>query len=276
MNECLGRDALLALARQGDYPSLQDFFRGYFEASATADDYYFGHINRYARTAHYLPAAAKPHARALELGATAAFQEFLRAVRGFDEVHGTDFHPDLQFGSQYREFDLLDDRKWYMSHNTNIEDNPLPFEDGYFDLIMCCEVIEHMERDPMYLISEINRVLTAGGRLLLTTPNSASGRVLWSILNGYRPHFFMQYPKDRSLYKHNFEYDCSAARALVEAGGFAMEQMDTIDTFADPVPEALTILESLGLPTAYRGDNIYIVAQKTGAVRERYPDSVYY
>jgi len=50
--------------------------------------------------------------------------------------------------------------------------DPLPFEDEAFDLVWCTEVIEHVV-NPAFTLSEINRVLKPGGKLLLSTPNSA-------------------------------------------------------------------------------------------------------
>jgi ubiquinone/menaquinone biosynthesis C-methylase UbiE len=52
---------------------------------------------------------------------------------------------------------------------------PLPFEDNAFDLVWASEVIEHVA-DTARWLSEVRRVLTPGGRLLLTTP--AHGRLL--------------------------------------------------------------------------------------------------
>ena len=50
--------------------------------------------------------------------------------------------------------------------------NGLPFPEASFDLIWCSEVIEHLI-SPEAFVSECNRVLKSGGRLVLTTPNSA-------------------------------------------------------------------------------------------------------
>jgi ubiquinone/menaquinone biosynthesis C-methylase UbiE len=48
-------------------------------------------------------------------------------------------------------------------------DEPLPFADGTFDLVVCTETLEHV-RDLQLLLSEIRRVLEPRGRLALTTP----------------------------------------------------------------------------------------------------------
>jgi len=49
----------------------------------------------------------------------------------------------------------------------------LPFTDDLFDIVICTEVIEHVV-EVRQLISEINRVLKQGGKLILSTPNLVS------------------------------------------------------------------------------------------------------
>jgi SAM-dependent methyltransferase len=53
-------------------------------------------------------------------------------------------------------------------------DGPLPIDDGSFDVVWSSEVIEHVA-DTARWLSEVRRVLTRAGRLLLTTPSH--GRV---------------------------------------------------------------------------------------------------
>ena len=45
----------------------------------------------------------------------------------------------------------------------------LPFADGVFDLVVACDVIEHVE-DDRRVFAELSRVLKAGGRLILSVP----------------------------------------------------------------------------------------------------------
>ena len=53
----------------------------------------------------------------------------------------------------------------------NIEDASFPFPDMSFDVIMLCEVLEHLQSDPLKVLLEIKRVLKPDGSLILTTPN---------------------------------------------------------------------------------------------------------
>ena len=52
-------------------------------------------------------------------------------------------------------------------------DSALPFEDGTFSLVFAGEVIEHV-LDTDRFVCEARRVLSPGGKILLTTPNVAS------------------------------------------------------------------------------------------------------
>ncbi len=67
-------------------------------------------------------------------------------------------------------------------------DEPLPFADGSFHLVLCAETIEHV-RDVQLLLSEARRVLRPGGRLAVTTP--AHGRVtgLDVLVRGFERRF---------------------------------------------------------------------------------------
>lgn len=53
----------------------------------------------------------------------------------------------------------------------DVEREPLPFADASLRLVVCSEVFEHLRIDPLFALSQINRVLAPGAYLLLTTPN---------------------------------------------------------------------------------------------------------
>jgi SAM-dependent methyltransferase len=58
---------------------------------------------------------------------------------------------------------------------------PLPYADGAFDLVVLCEVAEHLPTH-IAVVAEIGRVLAPGGFLILSTPNLARLHSRW--------HFF--------------------------------------------------------------------------------------
>jgi SAM-dependent methyltransferase len=64
----------------------------------------------------------------------------------------------------------------------------LPFEDASFEGVLCVEVLEHAA-DPELLLNEISRILTNGGRLLLTVP--------WSARRHHIPYDFHRFTRER-------------------------------------------------------------------------------
>jgi SAM-dependent methyltransferase len=162
------------------------------------------------------------------------------------------------------------------------EKDPFPYWDGCFSTVLCCELIEHLTRDPMHLMSEVNRIVKPGGHVVLTTPNIASLRGLGAMLLGCHPGFFSAYIRpaaDGELEaRHNREYTPQEVRKLLENAGFTVVLLETGPFRRTPRPEegwVLNLLERFELPRDMRGDDIYAVGRKTGLVRQRYPDWLY-
>jgi SAM-dependent methyltransferase len=253
-----------------------EFERLLDETGARDDPYVQTHLLRYRHTLAAIEAIGPAAGgSALEVGTSWLFALLLRAKLGFERVDVTDFRPGderrtIQVDLCYPTFTGP-----FQAFNVNLEADPLPAADAQYDLALCCEVIEHMDVDPMFLLAELNRTLRVGGKLLITTPNVTSSRNVAKILRGYAPHFFMQYHKDRSPYRHNIEYAPDQLAALVEAAGFTIDRLWTADTFEPAEPKALDILARLRLPTGNRGDNMFVVATKAGALRDRHPPAAY-
>jgi SAM-dependent methyltransferase len=67
-------------------------------------------------------------------------------------------------------------------------DEPLPFEDSAFDLVLAAETLEHV-RDVQLLLSEARRVLRPGGTLALTTPAHGRRTALAALIRGFERMF---------------------------------------------------------------------------------------
>ena len=152
----------------------------------------------------------------------------------------------------------------------NVERDRFPYADGAFDLVLCCEMLEHMPHDPTHMLAEIHRVLAPErGQLLLTTPNAARWELLWEAhtggnvyesLSGYGVHG-----------RHNREYTVNELRSLLDACGYRADVF-AMDIHPHEVPRELL---SPGVALVDRGCNLFALATARGRARWAYPEWLY-
>jgi SAM-dependent methyltransferase len=220
--------------------------------------------------------------RILEMGAYLQMTPLLRSRLGYGEVRG------CYFGKLGR----VDHRSAVSAEGETFaceidhfdaEKDQYPYPDEHFSTVLCCELIEHLYYDPMRLMCEVNRILKPGGHFVITTPNIAALRGLAAMLQGYHPGFFHAYIKPGANggevdARHNREYTPREIHQLLENAGFSVTLLETGPFRDEPHPEygwVVRLLERYQLPAHLRGDGIYAVGRKTGAVRERYPGWLY-
>jgi SAM-dependent methyltransferase len=153
----------------------------------------------------------------------------------------------------------------------NLEKEPAPYPDAAFDGVVLMEVLEHFIVDPMYAMSELNRILQPGGFLLLTTPNLASWVSLHNLINYETPYIYGLFERHHCPDRHNREYTIHEVGKLAEAAGFRVERLEGITVYPDhdvvgPIP---------GINPNNRGDTTFLFARKEGPVRDRYPAWLY-
>ena len=250
----------------------EDITRLYEAMTSKNDSYLQGHARRTMRTVQVL-LDEKPKGKLLELGTSKVIPLLLQELQPELEVYVTDFdltkeekgNISISLGEYNRDVPV---------YRVDLEQQALPIESETFDYVLCCEVIEHMELDPMFMMSEINRILKLQGTLILTTPNITSSRALWKILRGMEPHFYMQYRKTPSYHRHNYEYSVSGLRSVMKAAGFGGDVWSE-DSFENPIIEDVTRLREIGYPLVDIGDNIFAVVKKHRDVINRYPSVIY-
>jgi SAM-dependent methyltransferase len=161
----------------------------------------------------------------------------------------------------------------FCERDFNVETDPWPYEPGSFDLVIACEIFEHLALDPMHAIGEANRVLSPGGRLFITVPNCLAIRNVIAILEGRQPNSFPFYRPCSVNYRHNRELTPTDLAALYEAGGFAVERLECMNAYPQGLIDPLKLLgiRALGGSLSQRGDMLVGMGRKVGAIRERYP-----
>lgn len=237
-------------------------------------DYVKSHERRYRKTLELINKVSSIDS-VIEIGATDFFQIYMKNVIGSSHVWATIFSDDIEQKYYSKVFEAAGFTCESQVVSINLENEMVPVNDGSFDLVVFCEVLEHLDIDPMFCMSEINRLLKDGGYLILTTPNSCSARIAYKCCLGYRPQFHMQYERSRSPYRHNFEYDSHSLTELLTASGFSIEILDSHDVFDDTWPEAVEFLKRNKLPLDNRGDDFFVLAQKKSQVVDRWPSSLY-
>lgn len=239
------------------------------------------HRSRFVHTLEITPPGDASKS-VLEMGAYMQITPALRHKLGYGYVRGCYYGPEGRI-----------DHKTLVAENGAVfecdidhfdaEKHIYPYADEAFDTVLCCELIEHLFTDPMHMMSEINRILKPGGHLVLTTPNIGSLRSVSAILLGYHPAFFPAYIRPRkdgeeAEARHNREYVPMEIQHLLTDAGFEPVLLETGEFLDEPHPEfgwVTHLLERYNLSHNLRGDGIYAVGRKAGAVKNRWPAWLY-
>jgi SAM-dependent methyltransferase len=158
----------------------------------------------------------------------------------------------------------------------NIESDAFPYADESYNLVIFCEIIEHLLNDVCHALSEINRILKPGGYLILTTPNvdrlknvlaMISGANIYDPYSGYGPYG-----------RHNREYNRHELWRLLGFAGFEFDEAFTADAHREIYSDQLGY-ESIAPLIDFRredlGQYIFIRARKVGSPREGRPSFLY-
>lgn len=161
----------------------------------------------------------------------------------------------------------------------NVELSEYPYEEGSFDIVFFCEVLEHVVVDPLAIFEKLRRIIAPGGRLILTTPNALRLINFAHMIAG--KNFFDRYHSQNGIYgRHNREFSLTEVTSLLENNGFAIEVAKTADRYnydelsmfvdsydkSEKLPwtgsELRDLLRKIGANEEDRGDNIYVVARR--------------
>jgi 2-polyprenyl-3-methyl-5-hydroxy-6-metoxy-1,4-benzoquinol methylase len=237
-----------------------------------ADSYHTGHAKRLIRTLEIL-ANLKPKGQILDIGSSGFLPLACRELFPDLVVHTTHYEKTESSFAPY-EYSLAGRSITVDTAFVDLEHDKLPLETGVYDVVICCEVLEHMEIDPMFMLAEMNRVAKDCASLLLTTPNVLSSRGLTKMVNGIEPYFYMQYHKSREYHRHNYEYSARSLEKLLMYAGFTSDVW-TEDLFEEGMPDVVKRLRAAGFMIRNVGDNLIAVGTKTSPVIDRWPHGFY-
>jgi len=149
----------------------------------------------------------KTNSISLDVGcADGSFSKMLRDELGFT-TYGIDISKDVVELAKKNNVIAI-------QHDLN---KNLPYKNNSFDVIIACEIIEHIF-DTDKLISEFNRVLKKDGIIIISTPNLASLTNRIRLLFGLYPEYVPQYNATSPL--HIRAYTIPILKKQLESHGF--------------------------------------------------------
>jgi len=184
------------------------------------DDLFEGSIDRFCDIAFKLKNAF----RILDVGAGHGMLSSLLSSLGH-ECHAVDFFDQTQkYPDAYR-------RKFVSFQQCNVEIDQLPFEDDFFDGVVCCQVLEHFTHSHLPAVKEMKRVLKTGGIVEIDVPNAVCFHNRSRMIRGkhitfdYMEHYVHAVPErynGMSFYpaRHNREFTKNELHLLLQEVGF--------------------------------------------------------
>ena len=103
----------------------------------------------------------------------------------------------------------------------NVEQEEFPFSDRRFDLVVSCEIIEHLQNDPVRVLHQIKRVLKPSGQLILTTPNVSRLENVCRMIAGV--NIYDPYSGYGAYGRRNREYNRHELTLLLDYCGFDVD-----------------------------------------------------
>jgi SAM-dependent methyltransferase len=244
-----------------------------------------GHLDAYVddslwRFLHTWGVVRADTGRCLELGANPYFTTYLLDAHTPLELTLANYYGDrgqttetVSFvppGSRER---VQKDRPCLMF---NIEEDDFPFDDGTFDLVLFCEMLEHLLMDPLAALRQIHRVLKPGGVMVLTTPNVARLDNVLAIVNG--ANIYDPYSGFGPYGRHNREYNRHELHRLLAFAGFDVEYSLTADgNRTDPTrwPRYATAAPLVEFRRPDLGHYLFVRARATRPPQPKVPSFLY-
>lgn len=129
----------------------------------------------------------------------------------FNEKFGLD--PNLLEGKENRKNIIL--RRFDVEQN-----DKLPFNDNYFNIVTMLSVLEHINQDRILnILIEIRRVLKENGRFILTTPCPWTEKVLRIMAN-------LKFVSSKEIEEHKALYNRSTISYFLKKAGFNKDNIN--------------------------------------------------
>ena len=213
---------------------------------------------------------ATPGARLLELGASPYYMTLWLQRNTTYELSLANFHnTGLPEGAVHLSSARYGESYTFRYQNFNVETDRFPYLDRGFDVVLCCEILEHLTCDPTHMLVEIHRVLKPEGYLLLTTPNVLVWRHITLMLK-HGKNIYHPYSGYGVYGRHNREYTLDEVVQLLRGCGYEIVEARAEDTY--PHRGYSAVLKRF-FPR-FR-DNLFVLVRAVGSPTHYYPENLY-
>ena len=200
-------------------------------------------FKRFLYTLQIIKNVNKKNGFLLEIGANPYFTSLLLKKYTNHELHFINyFEGASEKGNQSMISDDCE-KITFEFDNCNIENDQIPYHDGFFDIVCLCEVLEHMCKDPLRALLNIKSKLKIGGSLILSTPNPCRLSNVINIING--SNFYDPFSGYGLYGRHNREYTRHELYLLLSEAGFEISEMFTTDVHPDSSYDTCSTLSSI-------------------------------
>lgn len=240
-----------------------NFFARYAHGPEEGDVYVAAHARRFVETLKRVPQSAGPP-KVLELGAVPYSMTILLRHCLDADVDTLSFY-EIEDGPNHHVLESPDGLETYQFdyRPINVERDPFPGPDGMYDVVLCCELLEHVLINPSHMFFETHRVLKPGGFVVVTTPNVARAANVRALTEGR--NIYDAYHGNGIYGRHNREYTAAEVSLLLESCGFDISHNETLDVYDSTEPGS----------APGREDTIIAIAQAVRTRRIGTPPSLY-
>ncbi len=195
--------------------------------------------------------------RVLELGSNPYYLTLLLKKHFHFELHLANFFGESGHQAHERQTIENGSENFDLDYSHfNVEKDPFPYEDNFFDCVIFCEILEHLLLQPDFTISEIRRILSDTGYVIVSTPNAARLSNLVRLARG--KNIYADYSPHGIYGRHNREYTFAEVVDLLKRHNFQVVQSEVRNIY--PHPLKTRILQKLRPQTWY--EHIFVLAQK--------------
>jgi SAM-dependent methyltransferase len=233
-------------------------FHSIFRDRAEAEQYLYDSWNRMQVVLRWMGLLReKGVQRVLELGSNPYYLTLLLKKHFDFNLHLANYFADS--GHQSRERQTIgngfETQEFEYSH-FNVETDPFPYQDGSFDCVIFCEILEHLLLKPDFTVSEIRRILSGNGYVIVSTPNASRLSNLVRLARG--KNIYADYSPHGIYGRHNREYTLDEVVQLLKNQNFRVVQSEVRNIY--PHPWKTRFLQRLRPQTWY--EHIFVLAQR--------------